>query len=414
MAKTYIQALEEIRVKSDELATVFAEAGEAMDMDLVKSIEGDDVKNSADKVKWIQEREAELKDLNDDARGKADLLRTSEQNSQLKSVLDLLDMPSNAIAHALDGVKGAKSEKSFGEQFVDAWTPEMKGREFELEGFDVKTLFETTAGWLPESTRTGRMVDEATRPIQISDVIPFTTTGQAAVVYMEETTATYAAAEAAEGAAFAESTFVLTEVTSPVRKIAHFIPVTDEQLEDEPQVSGYLDNRMRFGLLQRLDYQLAQGDGIAPNLEGILNRAGIQTQAKGADPTPDAIFKAMTKVRVTGRAIPGAVLIHSTDWEPIRLLRTVDGIYIWGSPSQAGDTTIWGLPVVQNEVLTAGTALVGDFANFSEFAVRRGVTVKVSDSHSDYFVKGKQAIRADIRGALQCYRPAAFATVTGL
>ncbi|MCH7801648.1 MAG: phage major capsid protein [Chloroflexi bacterium] len=61
-----------------------------------------------------------------------------------------------------------------------------------------------------------------------------------------------------------------------------------------------------------------------------------------------------------------------------------------------------------------GQGLVGDFRNFVQLFERRGVTVKVSDSHSDFFIKGKQAIRADMRVALVIYRPAAFVELTDL
>ncbi|MEX0843404.1 MAG: hypothetical protein WD120_03565 [Gemmatimonadota bacterium] len=46
--------------------------------------------------------------------------------------------------------------------------------------------------------------------------------------------------------------------------------------------------------------------------------------------------------------------------------------------------------------------------------VRRGIEVQISNSHSDYFVKGKQAIRADMRVALVIYRASAFSEVTGV
>jgi HK97 family phage major capsid protein len=231
---------------------------------------------------------------------------------------------------------------------------------------------------------------------------------------MEETTYTNAAAEIAEAGTFPEAALALTEQTVLVRKIAVFLPVTDEQLEDEPQVRGYIDNRLPFMIRQRLDSQLLVGNGTAPNLRGLLNISGIQTQAKGADPTPDAIYKAIVKVETTGQAMANGVVMNPSNWQDIRLLRTADGIYIWGNPSDAGPERIWGLQVVRAQAETAGTAIVGDFQNFSELSIRRGIDVQVSNSHSTFFVEGKQAIRADMRAALVVYRPAAFCTVTGL
>jgi HK97 family phage major capsid protein len=70
--------------------------------------------------------------------------------------------------------------------------------------------------------------------------------------------------------------------------------------------------------------------------------------------------------------------------------------------------------VVTNEAIAEGTGLVGDFAMFSQLSIRRNVTAKISDSHDDYFVKGKQALRVDMRASLEVFRPAAFCEVTGI
>ncbi len=230
----------------------------------------------------------------------------------------------------------------------------------------------------------------------------------------QQTTITNNAAEVLEGGSCGESALALTEQTSTVRKVSTFLPVTDETFEDEARAESYVNNRLPFMLRQRLDGQILVGNGTAPNLRGVNNVVGIQTQAKGADPTPDAVYKAIVLVRTTGQAMPDAFVVNPLDWQDVRLLRTVDGIYIWGNPSEAGPERIWGLQVAQAQAQTQNTGVVGDFGNFSELAVRRGVEVKVSDSHSTYFVEGKQAIRADLRAALIFYRPTAFCTVTGI
>jgi HK97 family phage major capsid protein len=193
-----------------------------------------------------------------------------------------------------------------------------------------------------------------------------------------------------------------------------FIPVTDEQLEDVPQMQGYLNNRLPFMIRQRLDGQILVGNGTPPNLRGLLNVVGIQTQAKGADPAPDAVYKAMVKVMTVGQAFPDTIVYNPTNWQDIRLLRTADGIYIWGNPSDAGPERMWGLNVAMAQAETLGTAIVGDFGSFVELAVKRGIDVQISNSHSTFFIEGKQAVRADMRVALVVYRPAALCSVTGL
>lgn len=303
--------------------------------------------------------------------------------------------------------------------YKNEWSKGQTNRPIIIEGYGIadyqqKTLFQTSAGWAPESVRLPRVVLDAQRPIEIIDLIPSGSTGQASIKFMEETTFTNNAAEVAEGGTIAESAFALTEQTTTVEKVATWIPVTDEQLEDVAQAQSYLDNRLRFAVRQRLDSQLLVGDGNTPNLDGFLNVSGIQTQAKGADPLPDAYYKAMDKVRVTGRAEPSGVIVHPTDWQGIQLLRTADGVYIWGSPSEAGVRRIWGIPVALSTAITLNTSLVGDFTNFTQLFERSGLEVKISDSHSDFFIKGKQAIRATIRVALVTYRPAALCTVTGV
>lgn len=415
--------LKELRGKIEDrrkqLHDIFEEAGPDLDMAQVKCVEGD----SAAKVEKIKSLSTELDSLVDEARPLEEEFSTIEKaKGQAERFGDLEEHP----GHSGSGNgKGRRDEptKSFGELFTDIYAKSgdadlshLKSGAHEIEGVSVKTLMTTSAGWDPALyvTPQGPVVPFATRPVQVTDIIPHGSTSQSAVSFMEETTFTNNAAETAEAGTYPEAALALTERQSAVRKIAVWLPVTDEQLEDIPQVQGYINNRLPFMLRQRLDSQILVGDGNAPNLKGLLNATNLQTQAKGTDPSPDAIYKAMVKVRVTGRAMPGAVIYHPTNWQDIRLLRTADGIYIWGSPAEAGPERIWGLPVVQADGITLGTALVGDYQNFSELVERRGIELKVTDSHSTFFIEGKQAIRADVRVALVVYRGAAFCQVTGL
>lgn len=401
-------ALKEAQGKLDarrqELKQVFDQAGPELDMAKVTTIDGD----SKAKVDWIRTKNAEVDDL---AKQVEDLLAVQKAASAVR------DHEAKGESGDEPGERKGRERKSFGDLLVESAAFKGKagpvGPEARLD-IELKTLLDTGTGWTPETTRGPRVVDFITTPLQVADIIPSTTTSQSAVTYMEETTFTNNAAAVAEGGPYPEAALGYTERTSPVRKIGVWLPVTDEQLEDVPQVRGYINNRLPFMVRQRLDAQILTGSGTAPNLRGILNTPGIQTQAKGGDTALDAIYKALVKVRVNGQAVPTAVVMNPLDWQDVRLLKTTDGIYLYGSPSEAGIPRMWGLPVVEAQALTENTALVGDFQRHAELATRRGIDVQISNSHADFFTNGLQAIRADLRAALVIYRPAAFATVTGL
>lgn len=431
------QTREKMAAKQDELGKVFEQAlvssdsgQKEYDFNKVTCL-GDGVKGSGAVAKRVQEMNAELNELGEhadalDAAQKAAQAHADreksrgsfvqpgqkggrQEHSRIKSMGELL---AGEKAYQEWAAKGAAGGISF--SYDDIWASDMLAKGAQFDTLGTKTLFETGAGYAPESVRMPGFVEAATRPIQLLDIIPMFRTGQDSIKYMEETTRTHAAAETAEGGAFAESTFAFTEKESAVRKITDSLPVTDEQLEDVPMMSGYINNRLTFGLRQRLDAQCLIGNGTAPNLRGLKNTVGIQTQAKGADPVPDAFFKAMTKIRLVGRAIPTHHVMHPTDWQNVRLLKTADGVYIWGSPSEAGPERLWGLSVVQEDADAQGTGYVGSFqpAWLSLFE-KKGVDIQLGYVGTQ-FAEGKRTVRADMRAALVFFRPAAFCSVTGL
>jgi len=410
-----VEAKNALDAKRDELAKIFTEAGPDYDMTLVKSISGD----THAKVDHIRTLNTEI----DERKSKVDELLVVARAAAVAKQGDRGEKGSEPDDRKNTGRspqdKGAGSLKAFGRLFVES--PAFKqfargaggGPQASID-IELKTLF-STGSWEPETTRTGRIEMFPTRPApRVADLVPQTTTMQAAVVYMEETTYGNTAAETAEGDQFPEAILGLEEKSQQVRKIPVFLPVTEETFEDEPRAESYVQNRLPFMIRQRLDLQILRGNGTAPNLLGTENVSGILSQAKGADPVPDALYKGMRRIRDTGFAEPSVVFITPENWEPVRLLRTADGIYIWGHPSMPGPATIWGVPVVETTAAPSTKALLGDYTNFSELAVRRGIDVQVSNSHGDFFVRGKLAVRADIRCAVIHYRPTAFCEVTGL
>jgi HK97 family phage major capsid protein len=424
---------EKLEAKQTALATIFDKAKNESGQYDFASLDDPffgEAKTTKEKLDKVHQAEAELNDLVDEAE------KLSKAEKGWDSVNERLEKSAKSFPHPTGKEPKTEKEydfKSLGELVVQSeeytkWSKK-GGLDFRFDEMypsdalakamtpktlGMKTLMSTTAGYAPESIRIPGFLEAVTRPIQLLDIIPIGRTSYENVVYMEETTRTHNAAEKGEGVTFAESAFAFTERTSAVRKITDSLPVTDEQLEDVPFIEGYINDRLLFGLRQRLDTQVLLGDGNAPNLRGIKNIVGKQTQAKGADPTPDAFFKSMTKLRVTGRVMPTHHIIHPSDWEEIRLLRTADGVYIWGNPSEAGPERMWGLPIVQQDADSAGTGwTISAQPAWMSLFEKRGVDTQVGYTGTQ-FVEGKRTIRSDMRFAFVVFRPAAICEVTGI
>jgi HK97 family phage major capsid protein len=106
--------------------------------------------------------------------------------------------------------------------------------------------------------------------------------------------------------------------------------------------------------------------------------------------------------------------MNPNDWTPLRLMRTADGVYIWGNPSEMGPERMWGRAVVKERALAAGSGWAGAFAQHSMFLTKKGLEVQATNSHAGYFTEGKMAVRADTRGVFVVVRPPAFCKLTGL
>jgi HK97 family phage major capsid protein len=303
---------------------------------------------------------------------------------------------------AWDSSEGLKRVQSQGDKFTGT---------VELVTYpSIKTLL-TLSTLTPQSDRRPLVpfaVDETT----VGDLVLPGTTDSNVISYYEETTFTNAAATVAEGDAKPESALAFTERTDTVRKIATWIPATSEFLEDNAGIRSYIEGRMRFMVEREEEDQLLNGNGTAPNISGILDRA-IQTIGSTND--LDAIYRAMTEVRVDGLAEPTAVVIHPLSWQNLRLGKNADDIYYGPGPFNPDNVErIWGLPVRITPLIAEGTALVGAFRPFAQVFRKGGIRVVASTEHSTYFTENKVAILAEERLTLAVYRPAAFCSVTGL
>jgi HK97 family phage major capsid protein len=286
-----------------------------------------------------------------------------------------------------------------------------------------------TASFPPETLRQPGILESALRdPDAVIGLFDQIETNQNSFAYMEETTFTNAAAEQAEEATTAEAALDFTEQTAPIRKVGVFLPVTEELLADVNGIQGYVNSRLGTMMKLRLDNQLLSGDGSAPNMEGILTKSGLpgfnNSSYSGELGKLGQIYEAITEIRKGAFVEPDAIIMHPSDWYDI--VTSVTDVTTSGSKNPlfvvaggfGADATprIWGLPVVASTAIAAGTVLVGKFGGgeAAHVVMRSGLDLAVSDSHSDFFLKGKLAIRATMRVGLAVYRQEAFCKITNM
>jgi HK97 family phage major capsid protein len=188
-----------------------------------------------------------------------------------------------------------------------------------------------------------------------------------------------------------------------VKTLAHWVAATKKALADVARLRSIIDARLSRGLLEVVEDQIIDGDGSGENLLGILRTPGVQHQPRtGGEPLVNDILRALTKVRLA-YFVPSGVGINPLDFQEIRLQRDESGGdpntggYLYGPPSQAGPTTIWGVPSVQAPQFPEEQPIVGDFS-VVQFLIREGVQVLASDSHADFFTRNLVAVLAEMRG----------------
>lgn len=348
-----------------------------------------------------------------------------------------------AAAAAGEGLREARASfKSVGEAFLasDEFKSLQSGRNganmpspFQYNGslttangYNVKDIYSAMPSGTPGqfgAIQRDPIVIPPMRTKRVRDLFPVRTTSAAIIEYFRMTGFTNNAATVAErdtGAfgAKPQSTMTFEGVQAPVRTIAHWEAAHRNVLADEPQLRSIIDNELMYGLRLQEDAQILAGDGTGENLTGVLNTAGIQSYAwsDGAtSPVPDTKADAIRRAATLSFLAyyePTGVVLHPNDWEDIELTKDSNGQYLVAvSVALGGEPRVWRLPVVETPAIAEGTALVGAFGTGAQLYDREQANIRISEQHSDFFIRNAIVVLAEQRLAMAVKRPEAFVKV---
>ena len=345
-------------------------------------------------------------------------------------------------ADAGSSYNGRTSFKSIGDEFIKSM--EFKALDGGRNGANMSSAFTTNAvltgsynqkdmySALPTGTpgtfgaiQRDPIVVPPMRTKRVRDLFPVRTTTAQVIEYFRMTGFANNAAAVAQRnndntnfGVKPQSSFTFVGEQAPVRTIAHWEAAHRNVLADEPQLRSIIDNELMYGLRLQEDAQILAGDGTGENLQGVLTTTGIQEYdwSSGAtlpvvDTKADAIRRAAT-LSFLAYYEPTGIVMHPNDWEDIELTKDSQGQYLVAvSVAMGGEPKLWRIPIVETPAIAEGTALVGAFGTGAQLYDREQASIRISEQHSDFFVRNAIVVLAEQRLALAVKRPEAFVKI---
>jgi HK97 family phage major capsid protein len=343
-------------------------------------------------------------------------------SADTKAAMDSLGIQQREFADRLTvleqkGVQNAPAEHvdhSWGAQLVKASSfGDFVGGRSQKCRVEVKnTLVGSDTNVAPD--RRPALVPGAFQMLTIESLLNSTTTTSNAVEFTKEASFTNNAAEAAEGAAKAESAITWSLVTMPVSTVAHWIKISRQLAMDNTALAAYVNTRMWYGVQRKVETQLCVGDGTAPNISGMFDSGnftahGYLSGALGSTLPKLVLIRKMIADSWAAGYPADAILLNPADFAAIEIeLLTTTSNAVRVQVDANGVMRLWGVPIYQSVGVTADTVAVGAFGQAYTVYNREGVTVEMSESDSDNFTKNLITIRAERRLALATEVPAAI------
>jgi HK97 family phage major capsid protein len=278
-------------------------------------------------------------------------------------------------------------------------------------GFSVKAITSASgsAGSLIRPDRQTDIVGFQRMGLRVRDLLTPGRTEGNSIEYAYQTVRTNNAAGTAETTQKPESAYGWDVAQSPVKTIAHWVPVSRQAMDDVPQLESLIDGELRWGLDDAEDAELLLGDNTGAHLNGLYTQATAYSAPltiAGATRI-DQLRLALLQVELADYA-PDATVIHPTAWAGIELTKDAAGGYIFANPQGLAGPVLWGRPVVSTKRIGVGNFLVGAFKLAGQIFDRMDTEVRISDQDRDNFIKNMLTVRAEKRLALVVRRPGAL------
>lgn len=245
------------------------------------------------------------------------------------------------------------------------------------------------------------------------DLLPVLKLTSPSYRYLRQTVRENNASVVTPGEVKPTSAVTFEEVTGQLAVIAHLSePIDTYWAADFPELVTVLGDELVWGLFDKIEQLALNGDGLNGNPRGILQTAGIQTQAFLQD-AATTLRAGITNLEMLGYTA-GAIVMHPRDWEAMETSKDVDGRYLLDGPVDRAKKTLWGTEVALSTYMEQGTGLVMD-TDSVHLMTDEAIRVDATNAHDGGFARNEILVRAEHRAevAVTRARGVVKATIAG-
>ncbi len=145
------------------------------------------------------------------------------------------------------------------------------------------------------------------RKVHIRSLLPVGNLSTGLFTFPKETGGEGDAAPQTQGSAKSQIDFDITMTDAPAQYIAGFVRISRQMLDDVPAMTSFLQARLLEKYLLAEDAQLLNGNGTAPNLQGITGVASAATGAATVD--VEQLVQAIAQVYTADYSANGILII---------------------------------------------------------------------------------------------------------
>ena len=205
---------------------------------------------------------------------------------------------------------------------------------------------------------------------------------------------------------YAERSYTIENKSVTLQKMGVHAKVTFEMMENIPDFVSWINNELLRDLLLTLDTKILTGTGTAPEFKGLQHAdnytaasiPGSYTMPSDVTPLKAQVLRAIVTQMINGYLNPTAILMHPTDVMELDLAVDNNGTPVIMPFSNRENSSIKGVPIVENPTISAGSFHMIDGSRISLY-IQRALNLQIYDQVDDDPLMDRKTIVASVKCA---------------